>query len=114
MNERIRVLIFEPRRDPRAVVIDNTLDTLRNYVGGNIQAVNPTHGDSAAVLICNVDGKTTGLIPNRFLLDKDGAAYDCVFGTFLIAGDGDEEFTSLTDEQIQLYTAPRNKGDLYW
>lgn len=114
MNERIRVLIFEPRRDPRAVVIDNTLDTLRNYVGGNIQAVNPTHVDSPAVLICNVDGKSVGFVPNRFLLDKDGAAYDCVFGTFLIAGDGDEEFTSLTDEQIQLYTAPRNKGDLYW
>lgn len=114
MNERIRVLIFQPRCNPLTRVIDNTLDTLRGIVGGNIQAVNPTHGDSAAVLICNVDGKTTGLIPNRFLLDKDGAAYDCVFGTFLIAGDGDEEFTSLKDEQIQLYTAPRNKGDLYW
>lgn len=38
---------------------------------------------------------------NRPLLDEDRLPYDIICGTFFIAGLGQEDFVSLTDEQIQ-------------
>ena len=116
MNERIRVLIYEPKRPPYDRWIDNRLDTLRNYVGGGIEMFEPVHLDTPAVLVCNRDGKNTvpPLPANRFLLDKDGAAYDLIVGTFLIAGKGDEELTSLTADQIREFREAATCGDLPW
>lgn len=53
--------------------------------------------------ICNADGKALGLPMNRPLLDKDYLPYDIIRGTFFVAGLGQEDFISLTDEQIQRY-----------
>ena len=36
-------------------------------------------------------------------MDKDYLPYDIIRGTFFVAGLGQEEFISLTDEQIQRY-----------
>ena len=40
---------------------------------------------------------------NRPLLDEDRLPYDIICGTFFIAGLGQEDFVSLTNEQIQRY-----------
>ena len=40
---------------------------------------------------------------NRPLLDEDRLPYDIICGTFFIAGLGQEDFVSLTDEQLQRY-----------
>lgn len=45
----------------------------------------------------------TGKELNRALRDEDGHIYDVVAGTFLIAGLGAEDFTSLTPEQIDKF-----------
>ena len=54
-------------------------------------------------LVCNSEGKLLGLPMNRPLLDKDYLPYDIIRGTFFVAGLGQEDFISLTDEQIQRY-----------
>ena len=67
----------------------------------------PCAGDrwsrSYAALVCNAEGKLLGLPMNRPLLDEDRLPYDIICGTFFIAGLGQEDFVSLTDEQIQRY-----------
>ena len=49
-------------------------------------------------LICNEEGKYTGLPLNRALCDDDGCMYDIIAGNFLIVGLGEENFTDLSDD----------------
>lgn len=56
--------------------------------------------------VCNDEGKLLGLPMNRALTDESGVPYDIVCGTFFVVGIGDEDFTSLTEQQIEKY---RNK-----
>lgn len=44
-----------------------------------------------------------GLPMNRALTDESGVPYDIVCGTFFVVGIGDEDFTSLTEQQIEKY-----------
>lgn len=114
-DDRIRVLIFEPKRNPYERMIDNTLFAFQTCVGGNIEILQPSHIKESALLICNADGKNNGMTPNRFLLDKDGRAYDCVFGPFLLVRDRDDDFGSLTPTQLQRFKDPDvNGGELFW
>ena len=53
--------------------------------------------------ICNEEGKLLGLPMNRALTDEFGVPYDIVCGTFFVVGIGDEDFTSLTEQQIEKY-----------
>ena len=53
--------------------------------------------------ICNEKGKLLGLPMNRALTDESGVPYDIVCGTFFVVGIGDEDFTSLTEQQIEKY-----------
>lgn len=96
MEERIKVVLVEPGKDPEIVEIDQTLKTLQKLVGGYIQVVYPW--DDSAVLICNEEGKMIGLTPNRYVKG------DVIFGTFIVAGAGRDMFESLTEEQICKYT----------
>lgn len=52
-------------------------------------------------MICNEEGKLSGKALNRALRDEEGQIYDVVAGTFLIAGLGEENFISLTPEQME-------------
>ena len=54
--------------------------------------------------ICNEEGKLIGLPWNRPLFDEDGNLYDVIVGTFLVAGLTEDNFGSLSDEQIDKYT----------
>ena len=74
---------------------------MQQLVGGDIEAVYPFQ--ELVAVVCNADGKALGLPMNRPLLDKDHLPYDIICGTFFLAGLGQEDFVSLTDEQIQRY-----------
>ena len=56
-------------------------------------------------MICNEEGKLLGLPLNRALRDENGEIYDAIAGTFFICGAlaDSENFTSLTDEQVDYW-----------
>lgn len=99
---KIRVLLVKPRRKPEVVMIEDSLKSLQDMVGGNIQAVYPF--DDPVALIVNDEGKICGLAPNRALKDNNGRTYDIIFGDFLVTGLTEENFGSLSNELIEKYT----------
>ena len=101
-REKIRVLIVEPMEGPYEKWIDNSLKSLQAEVGGWIQAVYPFEEEVA--IICNEEGKLNGMPPNRALYDENGRLYDIIHGNFIIAGLAEDDFGSLTDEQIEQFT----------
>ncbi|MBQ2972389.1 MAG: DUF3846 domain-containing protein [Ruminococcus sp.] len=104
-KEKIRkVLLVEPEKKPRVVEIDDTLEALQELVGGYIEAIYPFEDEVA--LICNEEGKITGLPLNRALYSYEGEMYEIIAGNFFIIGapEDSEDFTSLTEEQIEKYT----------
>ncbi len=116
MSEKIRVLVIEPGKNPEEREFDNTLEALQEIVGGCIQVVpmKYRYADSDAVdrveLICNEEGKLKGLPVNRYIKELN---YDAVCGTFLLAGVGEEDFESLTEEQIRRLKDRYNIDDMW-
>ena len=102
MDEMIKVLVVEPMKAPYEKEIKHDLETLQKEVGGYIEAVYPFEDEVG--IICNEEGKLIGLHPNRALYDDDGKICDVVAGTFLVVGLGGDDFTSLTDEQIEKFS----------
>ena len=96
----MKVLVVEPQKPCRVQEIESLPD-MQQLVGGDIEAVYPFQ--ELVAVVCNADGKALGLPMNRPLLDKDYLPYDIIRGTFFVAGLGQEDFISLTDEQIRRY-----------
>jgi DNA modification methylase len=98
----MKVLVAEPMKPCEVREIPDTLDAMRQIVGGDIEAV--TSIRYASAIVCNEKGKLLGLPHNRPLLDESGLMpLDILHGTFFITGVSGEHFVSLTDEQIQHY-----------
>ena len=98
----MKVLVVEPMTKPYVKEINGSLEEMQAIVGGYIEGV---YCFPDVVLVCNDEGKLLGLPFNRALRYEDtGEVYDIVCGTFFIAGLGEEDFDSLTDEQIEKYT----------
>ena len=100
----MNVLLVEPNADPRAIEIDGSLASMQSLVGGLIEAIYPFSDPIA--LICNDEGKLTGLPQNRPLKHPEtGEIYDIVYGPFFLcsAPADSENFESLSDEQIEKY-----------
>ncbi len=95
------VLLVKPGEHPQRVQIGSELEDLQAAVGGYIQEV--YIGDESAGILCNEEGKLNGLPLNRALRDEDGQLYDVIAGDFLVVGLGEEDFTSLTPEQMEAY-----------
>lgn len=94
-DEKIRVLVVEPMKEPKVEYIENTLDDMQKVVGGLIEEIDL---DNNTVLVCNEEGKLMNLQANRRV------GRDVIAGTFFIAGDdGSEDLVSLTDEQVNEY-----------
>ena len=56
-------------------------------------------------LVCGEEAKLQSLPLNRALYEQGSRTpYDIIAGTFFLCGVEAENFTSLTDEQIQTYT----------
>jgi hypothetical protein len=94
----MKVLIVEPLTEPYVKEIDPSLESMQSVVGGLIQAIYPF--DHPVALICNEEGKLIRFMPNRQVEN------DIIFGVFYVTGqDKAGNLTSLTDKQIQYYTA---------
>lgn len=114
MNSTMNVLIIMPGHKPEQVVIPHTLEAMQQLVSGSIQAIYP-YNDNVA-LVCNEEGKLLNLEPNRAVYDEDtGDILDIIFGTFFICGLGEEDFCSLTSQQLEHYsTLFRHPEAFFW
>ena len=92
----IDVLIVEPEKTPHMADITGDLKSLKQVVGGYIEAVYPY--DDPVAIVCHSEGKLIGLPLNRKLED-----YDIIAGTFIVCGLGEDDFASLTPELAEKY-----------
>ncbi len=92
----MKILKIEVGKAPTIKEIPNTLTALQSEVGGLIEPI--CLGDGC-LLVGNEEGKINGMAPNRWL-----GTEDIVCGPFFICGDDGEDFTSLTDQQIEKYS----------
>lgn len=97
----MQALIVEPQKAPYVKDIGTELEDLQKEVGGYIEAVYPFEDE--ACIICNDEGKFSGLELNRSLRGDDREIYDVIAGTFLIVGLEEESFGSLSQKQIDTY-----------
>ena len=100
----MRIIVVEGGKRPYEAELEHDLESMRRCVGGNIEVVYEPGGRDAA-MICNDEGKLLGLPLNRALRDEKGEIYDIIAGTFFIcsAPPDSENFTSLTDEQVDYW-----------
>ena len=92
----MQVVLVEPGKAARITEIGEDLQDMQEIVGGLIQALYPW--EDPAAIVCNDEGKIMGLPLNRVLED-----YDIITGTFFICGIQGENFSSLTEQQLQKY-----------
>ena len=100
----MRIIIVEGGKRPYEAELEHDLESMRRCVGGNIEVVYESGGRDAA-LICNDEGKLLSLPLNRALRDEEGELYDIIAGAFFVCGapPDSENFTSLTDEQVDYW-----------
>lgn len=90
----ITVVIVPVHEKPYSEEISNDLATFQKLVGGYIEVIALS---DRLMIICNENGKLEGLEDNRRFKN------DIIVGNFFIAADGgDGDFTSLTDDEINM------------
>lgn len=98
----MQALIVEQLKAPYVKEIGEELEDLQHEVGGYIEVIYPFEDEVA--IICNEEGKVNGLELNRAMRGDDGEIYDIIAGKFLVVGLTEENFGSLTLEQITKYS----------
>ena len=104
MNDsKIKVLLVEPEKYPKEIVIDDSLEAMQEVVGGDIEEYMPYDDDVA--IICNEEGKMNGMPLNRAVYGEDGQIMDIIAGPFFIAYAPveSEKFLSMPDELRKKY-----------
>ena len=99
------VLVVEPGYAPYEKSI-NGLDEMQATVGGLIQTIYPY--EEQVAIVCNEEGLLHGLEFNRSVPGGYGGAV----GTFFICGLGEEDFCSLTPEQMEKYRKEYHKAEI--
>lgn len=95
MQNEIKVVMVQPHKNPTITTLKNKLENLQEAVGGLIEIIDI---EDNVCILCNEEGKLTGLEGNRALGE------DILVGTFYVCGSNDEgELTSLTESQINKY-----------
>lgn len=102
----MNVLVVEPGLLPYEKEV-NGLHDMQKLVGGHIQAIYPFQDNAA--LVCNDEGLLLNLEFNRSVPER---GYGGVFGTFFVCGLGEEDFISLTPEQVKTYTERFKKAEI--
>ncbi len=92
----MNVLVVEPGVLPYEKEI-NGLEEMQKTVGGLITAIYP-YEDQVAV-VANDEGILLNMPFNRSM----PGGYGGIFGTFFVCGLGEENFTSLTPEQMKTF-----------
>lgn len=100
-NRKMEIPLVQPGMYPQKATIGTELKDFQDAVGGTIAASYPF--DDPVAIVYNDEGKLTGLPLNRALRDEHGQMYDVVAGTFLVVGEGAEDFESLSPELAQKY-----------
>ena len=101
--DTMTVLIVESNKEAYEAEIGTGLESLQQVVGGNIQALYPY--EEPVALICHEEGKILGLPLNRALYDDYGEMYDIVAGSFILCGLSDDNFASLSPEDMTKFRA---------
>lgn len=113
----MRVIRKRPHEDLEVIYIKGDFESLSKEVGGVLQGTYPFKGPYS--LLCNDNDKSEGLEPNIALV-RDCDLVDIVVGTILIVRLGDEDYVSITDEDVKIISRLINcrnhfclfKGDL--
>ena len=92
----MNVLVVEPNCLPYEKEI-NGLEEMQAVVGGFIQAIYPY--EEPVAIVCNEEGLLLNLPFNRSM---DGG-YGGVCGTFFVCGLGEENFCSLSPEEMERF-----------
>ncbi|MFI3327027.1 MAG: DUF3846 domain-containing protein [Clostridia bacterium] len=106
-ENKMKIVKIEPNQKPIVKEIDNNLNSLQAEVGGLIQCV---YLDDGNIAVINEEGKINGSEPNRRI------GRDIICGPFFICGDDGEDFTSLSDQDLEKYKKefeqiPKFSGD---
>lgn len=101
----MRVLVVEPEVLPYEKEI-NGLEEMQATVGGLIDAIYPW--EDRAAIVCNDEAILLDMPFNRSV----EGGYGGVFGTFFVCGVGEENFCSLTPEQMKVYKEKFRKAEI--
>lgn len=101
----MNVLVVEPGLAPYEKAI-NGLSEMQDTVGGLIQAIYPF--EEPVAVVCNDEGLLLNLPFNRSM----EGGYGGVFGTFFVCGLGEEDFCSLTPEQMEVYKKKFHRAEI--
>ena len=97
----MRILVFEPLKEPYVKDIEDDIQAMQEVVGGSIEPIY-FESDGKALAWCNDEFLLNGSAPNRIVGET------LVHGTFYISGNcrneyGEWDSCSLADEQIEKY-----------
>ncbi|MBR3909817.1 MAG: DUF3846 domain-containing protein [Oscillospiraceae bacterium] len=98
---KIKVVMLEPGKEAYVTEIENTLRNMQHIVGGLIEACYPF--DEQVCIVCNEEGKITGLPLNRAVCLENGEFADIIAGTAFICDCSGEEFGCLNEKQCSRY-----------
>lgn len=101
----MRVLVVEPETLPYEKEI-NGLEEMQATVGGLIDAIYPW--EDRAAIVCNDEALLLNMPFNRSV----EGGYGGVFGTFFVCGVGEEDFCSLTPEQMKVYKEKFRRAEI--
>ena len=101
----MRVLVVEPEGLPYEKEI-NGLEEMQATVGGLIDAIYPW--EDRAAIVCNDEAILLNMPFNRSV----EGGYGGVFGTFFVCGVGEEDFCSLTPEQMKVYKEKFRRAEI--
>ena len=110
-RDQIDVLLVEPGQYPKAIQIGTELDDFQEAVGGSIEVTYPF--EEAVGIVLNEEGKILGLPLNRAMRTEDGEVYDIYAGAFLVVGLTEDDFGSLTPEQMKKYQEMFHQPEMF-
>ena len=107
---KIDVLLVEPTVS-KPTQIGTELEDLQEAVGGSIEVTYPF--DEEVGIILNEEGKLLGLPLNRAMRSDDGEVYDIYAGPFIVAGLTEDNFGSLTPEQMKKFSDMFHQPEMF-
>lgn len=93
--EQIKIIVVEPDKKPEVRMVDDTVKTYQDIVGGHFQVVRAP-GVPGVLIGMNEDGNRLKLKPNLQIMNHT------IVGPIFFFGTKGEEFASLTDNEVQL------------
>ena len=102
----MRVLVVEPGYEPYEKEIEDTLAAKQEIVGGLLTVSYPY--EEKIGIVSNDESILLGMEFNRSI----PGGYGGIFGPFFVCGLGEEDFISLTDEEIARFKKEFHKAEV--